>query len=72
MEDTRGNVRVSWHLNLVYSVSWCIYIYIYIFTIRIQAYREAYCISFLIVQSSVRMLSNVKCEREFRSSSVSN
>ena len=31
MEDTRGNVRVSWHLNLVYSVSWCIYIYIYIF-----------------------------------------
>ena len=49
-----------------------VYIYIYIFTIRIQAYREAYCISFLIVQSSVRMLSNVKCERKFRSSSVSN
>lgn len=39
MEDTRGNVRVLWHLNLVYSVS-C-----YIF-LRIQAYWESIALAF--------------------------
>lgn len=65
-KDSYG--RYAWKCTSIMAFKFsllCFMLYIFTHT----SVLGKYCISFLIVQSSVRMLSNVKCEREFRSSS---